>query len=334
MGGNANVLGIIYNFFRLSAIFYLITGKNMSVFWSAKMMVIYIYILSIVYIQRRGSIKYTFFRQLTDHSSFFAPLNTFVYLFSKVPSTPFLDNSLFPETQRLELNWESIRDEGLGLLTQGVVKASNKNDDAGFQSFFKNGWTRFYLKWYGDYHPSAKKCCPSTIALLQQIPSIKAAMFAYLPPGARLVRHRDPYAGSLRYHLGLSTPNSESCKIIVDNTARYWRDGQGFIFDETYIHYAENQTEQGRLILLCDIERPMRFIIPTYINRFLALFLLKAARSPNDREDSTGLINRIFKLIYPIRTVGKKIKKMSKPSYYFLKYILLSLLLFYLFRHI
>jgi hypothetical protein len=31
---------------------------------------------------------------------------------------------------------------------------------------------------------------------------------ALLPPGGDLA-HRDPFAGSLRYHLGLSTPNSE-----------------------------------------------------------------------------------------------------------------------------
>ncbi len=29
------------------------------------------------------------------------------------------------------------------------------------------------------------------------------------------------------------------------------------MFDETYIHYAENGTDQNRIILLCDIERPM-----------------------------------------------------------------------------
>ena len=41
-------------------------------------------------------------------------------------------------------------------------------------------------------------------------------MFAELPPGSRLVRHRDPYAGSLRYHLGLLTPNDPGCFIEVD----------------------------------------------------------------------------------------------------------------------
>jgi beta-hydroxylase len=54
-------------------------------------------------------------------------------------------------------------------------------------------------------------------------------MFAELPPGAKLNPHRDPYAGSLRYHLGLVTPNDDRCFIEVDGERHSWRDGQGVI---------------------------------------------------------------------------------------------------------
>jgi len=67
----------------------------------------------------------------------------------------------------------------------------------GFNSFFRRGWKRFYLKWYDDFHPSAKKHCPQTIGLIKEIPEVKAAMFAVLPAGSELLQHRDPYAGSL-----------------------------------------------------------------------------------------------------------------------------------------
>ena len=55
-------------------------------------------------------------------------------------------------------------------------------------------------------------------------------------------RHRDPFAGSLRYHLGLVNPNLERCLSVVD---------------ETFVDYAENKTGQTRLILFCDMERPL-----------------------------------------------------------------------------
>ncbi len=37
-----------------------------------------------------------------------------------------------------------------------------------------------------------------TTALLKSIPTVKAAMFAELPPGSELRPHRDPFAGSMR----------------------------------------------------------------------------------------------------------------------------------------
>ena len=40
-------------------------------------------------------------------------------------------------------------------------------------------------------------------------------MFAELPPGSHLGKHRDPYAGSVRYH-GADDPNDDRCFIEVD----------------------------------------------------------------------------------------------------------------------
>jgi len=53
-------------------------------------------------------------------------------------------------------NWETIRDEALQLEREELIKGSNQLNDVGFNSFFRRGWKRFYLKWYDDFHPSAK----------------------------------------------------------------------------------------------------------------------------------------------------------------------------------
>src|SRR5262249_44809142 len=152
-----------------------------------------------------------------DHSTLMAPINSILYLFSAIPNDVYLDKKNFPQLKILQENWEVIREEVLKLMQSGEnIKASNKYDDIGFNSFFKRGWKRFYLKWYGDFLPSAKMLCPKTVELLENIPSINGAMFALLPKHSKLVTHRDPYAGSVRYHLGLITPNSENCCIYVD----------------------------------------------------------------------------------------------------------------------
>ena len=272
-------------------------------------------VLSVLHIHFRGKVRLPFGRHLFDHSSFMAPINMFMHLFSKVPSTPYIPVREFPELSVLQENWPTIREEGLRLIEMKKIKASEQNNDAGFNSFFKTGWKRFYLKWYDASHPSAERLCPQTYALLQGIPSVKAAMFAELPPGAKLNPHRDPFAGSMRYHLGLATPNDDRCFIEVDGQRYSWRDGQGVIFDETYIHWAENASDSDRLILFCDVERPMRFGWMQSVNRWLGRTMMTAAASPNESGDQTGLVSKLFRISYVMGQYRRRYKAWNKTAY-------------------
>jgi beta-hydroxylase len=280
-----------------------------------KWLVISLYFLSILHIHFRGKVRLPFMRQLFDHSSFMAPINLFMHVFSRVPSTPYLPVSDFKYLESLQQNWEVIRVEAENLVRLQKIKAAEKNDDAGFNSFFKNGWKRFYLKWYDASHPSAAELCPKTYALLKNIPAVKAAMFAELPPGGKLNQHRDPFAGSLRYHLGLATPNDDRCFIDVDGERHSWRDGQGVIFDETYIHWAINGSESDRIILFCDIERPMRFRWAQAINRWLGRVMMTAAASPNETGDQVGAISKLFRISFTLGQYRRRYKAWNKNLY-------------------
>lgn len=280
-----------------------------------KWVVVGFYILSILHIHFRGRVRLPFRRQIFDHSSFMAPINIFMHKFSKVPNTPFIPVSQFPELARLQENWPVIRAEAENLLALKKIKAAEQNDDAGFNSFFKNGWKRFYLKWYDASHPSAERLCPQTYALLQSIPSVKAAMFAELPPGGKLNPHRDPFAGSMRYHLGLATPNDDRCFIEVDGERHSWRDGQGVVFDETFIHWAINGSESDRIILFCDIERPMRYRWMGAFNRWFGRTVMTAAASPNETGDQVGLVSKLFRISFYAGQYRRRFKAWNKTAY-------------------
>jgi beta-hydroxylase len=280
-----------------------------------KLALVCFYLLSIFHIHFRGKVRLPFMRQLFDHSSFMAPINLFMHVFSKVPSQPYLALDQFKELAPLQQNWQIIRAEAENLLALKKIKAAEQNNDAGFNSFFKNGWKRFYLKWYDASHPSAEQLCPKTYALLKAIPSVKAAMFAELPPGGKLNPHRDPYAGSLRYHLGLATPNDDRCFIDVDGERHSWRDGQGVMFDETFIHWAINGSESDRIILFCDVERPMRYRWAQGINRWLGRTLMTAAASPNETGDQTGLVSKLFKISFVMGQYRRRYKAWNKTVY-------------------
>lgn len=295
-----------------------------SVLTNPKFILLSIFIISTLYTHFRGRVKLNFTRQLFDHSTFMSPINNFMYLFSKVPTKPYLDNKYFPELEIFDKNWEIIKQEAQKLVAEGYISSSDKYDDAGFNSFFRRGWKRFYLKWYTvGILDSATKLCPKTVELIKQVPNLNGAMFTYLPAGGRLGKHRDPYAGSLRYHLGLDTPNSDDCYILVDGIKHSWYDGKSVIFDETYIHEADNKTEKDRLIFFCDIRRPMVNKFFDWLNATISYIVMAGSATKNVEGEHIGWLNRAFAYVYKIRLVGKKIKKTNKILYKLVKFLYL-----------
>jgi beta-hydroxylase len=189
---------------------------------------------SMLYVYRfRGETRY---QSLSEYFRkgwpIFTPFNCVLYMTTfKRGSRAVLDPKDFPELDPLRQNWQIIRDEGLELVRQSHFDATKRpgtagHYDLGFRTFFKYGWSRFYLKWYGYTHHSAKRLCPKTVEILLDVPAVHGAMFALLPAGSQLTRHADPIAVSLRYHLGLATPNSDACFINVDGCNQSWRDGE------------------------------------------------------------------------------------------------------------
>jgi beta-hydroxylase len=166
---------------------------------------------------------------------------------------------------------------------------------------------------------------------------VKAAMFALLPPGSKLNPHRDPFAGSLRYHLGLITPNARSCRIFVDGEEHAWGDGKDVVFDETYVHWAENTSGQTRVILFADVERPLRTRWMNAINHRVGAFMGKITASPNTEGETekTGFVNRLFALSQRRKGAAHRFKvafkSRHKKLYKACKYIGILLLIWLIF---
>jgi beta-hydroxylase len=272
------------------------------------------------YIQLRGKVKLKLKRQLSDHSTFTSPYNCLCYLFSAVPRTPVQELEKFPDLAPLRANWQTIRDEALRLYDAGHIKKSENNSDLAFNTFFKRGWKRFYLKWYGDFMPSAKDLCPKTVEMVQAIPSVNAALFALLPGKSKLGAHRDPFAGSLRYHLGLKTPNSDLCRIYIDGQPYAWRDGEAILFDETYIHSVNNDTDDVRIILFCDVTRPLHTVVMRAVNNFMIRYVVKLTETQNAAGEHVGLLNHFSGYIFALREGYERRKKANKALFKLVPY--------------
>jgi beta-hydroxylase len=274
-----------------------------------------IYLLSLLCIHLRGKVHLPLRQLLLDQSTLLAPVNVFMYLFTRTPATPFIPGSGLPELARLRENWEAIRAEAENLRALAAEGPEDAEGAAVPEPVAEKRWNDLYLKWYDSVPPSARELCPRTCALLQTIPSVKLATFVELPPGARLSRHRDPYAGWLRYHLGLATPNDDACFIEVDGQRYAWRDGEAMLFDETYVHSAVNDCASGRLVLLCDVERPMRFRWAQGVNHFFGRMLTAAMNPPNVITGQSGLLGMLLRVPVAIGRCRRRLRSWSVVAY-------------------
>lgn len=111
-----------------------------------KWFVLALFVVCSLVVHYRGRVRHRFTRQFLDHSTFTAPINCFMYIFSRVPNQPYLDLADFPELNVLEERRDEILAEARALTDGGHVKAAGAYNDAGFNSFFKTGWKRFYLE--------------------------------------------------------------------------------------------------------------------------------------------------------------------------------------------
>ena len=104
------------------------------------------------------------------------------------------------------------------------------------------------------------------------------------------------------------------------------------MFDETFIHTAENRSDVARLILFCDVERPLRLRVMRWINHVVEMTLIRASRTENVPGDGVGLLNHLFNGAYRVRLIGKRIKKKSRLVHYTLKWLIFAGLLYLVLR--
>ena len=99
---------------------------------------------------------------------------------------------------------------------------------------------------------------PKTIQMLKQIKGLRTAIFSALGPKTILKPHYGwPILANdvLRCHLGLIVP--ENCGIWVENEKHEQKYGEWLVFDDSKLHSGFNMSEQKRIVLLLDIERPI-----------------------------------------------------------------------------
>ncbi len=178
---------------------------------------------------------------------------------------------IFPTSKLLENNWKVIRNECLGAI--GNIQ---NMDNVGKKfiiedNLFWEGWKTYLLRMFNRDHTENMAKCPELSKILKADSNITSAFFSIMEPGKKLSSHNGPFKGILRYHLALLVPPKESgnCFISVDNNVYEWVEGEGVLFDETYKHFVENETDYCRIILFIDVKRPFENHLLSLTNDFI-----------------------------------------------------------------
>ena len=180
---------------------------------------------------------------------------------SKVPDTPKISNDHFDFLDRFTDNWEAIRDEAREVLKyRDAIPGFEDVSPDQYRIAKAKQWKTFVLFGFGKKLEKNAELAPETVRLLEGVPNLQTAWFSILAPGYHIPAHTGVTKGILRCHLGLIIPKDyEKCRIRVDDTITAWRPGEIFVFDDTFEHEVWNETDEERVILLFDFDRPMKW---------------------------------------------------------------------------
>ena len=118
-------------------------------------------------------------------------------------------------------------------------------------------WHVFPLIVFGKKIERHCKLCPETLRILERIPGKRTVLYSRLGPQTKLEPHCGwgPLANHvLRCHYGLKVPND--CGIWVEGEYAIQEPGEILVFDDSKWHIGFNFSDQERVVLLIDIERP------------------------------------------------------------------------------
>ncbi len=186
-------------------------------------------------------------------------VDRFLARHSAVPTTPFLPADDFPQVKSLEANWQAIRDDLDSVMRRpGDIPTFHEMSPDQARISFGDNWKTYVFYVFGERIEENCRACPSTAAILDGLPNLQNAWFSILAPGYHIPPHRGPTKAVVRCHLGLRIPaEAEACRIRVGDQTRHWRAGRCLCFDDTFEHEVHNATEEARVVLFLDLDRPL-----------------------------------------------------------------------------
>lgn len=121
----------------------------------------------------------------------------------------------------------------------------------------ENGWKVFPFYAFGFWIKNNCEKCPVIHNIIKKIPGLRTASLSRLKPGTKLEPHYGWAKLSnyvLRCQYGIIC--GDNCILGCENDIVDVKENKIIVFDDSKLHYAQNNGKKDRIILILDIERP------------------------------------------------------------------------------
>jgi aspartyl/asparaginyl beta-hydroxylase (cupin superfamily) len=189
------------------------------------------------------------------------------YLYPGLPAIEFYEREEFPWLEEFEGATGAIQSELTTILREDQAQFApyiHYDDHLPLDQWRELNhsprWTAFHFYDYGKPVEERWRRAPATVAALSRLPQARvplrspSALFSVLQPRTRIPPHTGIANFRLLVHLPLILP--DSCGFRVGGETRQWRVGEAWVFDDTIEHEAWNDSDQVRVIFICDIWSP------------------------------------------------------------------------------
>ena len=130
-----------------------------------------------------------------------------------------------------------------------------------FQSDFRepddNNYGYYFIKYYGDINQDK---FPLLSKLIQN-KDVYCCFYSVINDEKYIKVHRGPYSGILRYHYTLFSDNTECDYLQVLDKKLYWKEKDGFLFDDTFAHNLTKTSSGTRVSIIIDIKKQLPWIL-------------------------------------------------------------------------
>jgi beta-hydroxylase len=203
-------------------------------------------------------------------------------------NSPIFNPEDFPWTKNFIKNLPSIQEEFYNYQKRHLIpEYKSISKEASGET---KGWHSLFLRIFGN-DTQNMKAFPKTKQLIDSCPCT-TAYFSLLKPGTKIKPHKGIFSGVIRYHLSIKIPKDwEKCFIVVDGKKLHWREGGHIMFDDSYIHMVENNTDEERVVLFLDIKRDFKSLWLNAVNEIM----LKYIKSNDMVNSSLTKINKMAK---------------------------------------